>query len=359
MQRNLLMVLGPTEIEKDILELGSNPQVYMRTHDYSLFLKSVFENLQYIFQTKNPVVMFASSGTGAMEAAVTNILSSGDLALYVNGGSFGKRWGDICKKHDVNTLEIKVDFGQSVDPNLIKKELENNPNIKAVFTTLDETSSGALTDIKTIGAIVKEYPNTVLVVDCVSGLIVEEMRMDEWSIDVAVSSSQKALAIPPGLGFMAISKKALEFAKTANLRTVYFDIFDHISNWERHQTPFTPAIGIIFQLARRLEKIKEIGLESTRTTYYEYTTMIRKGLENLGLRVFAANPANCVTGVMVENYDASEIVKIMREKHYIEIAPSGGDLKDKFFRVGNFGAIKESEIKQFLTALEKTLEELK
>lgn len=359
MKRNLLMVLGPTEIEKDVLKAGALPQVYMRTADYSKELKQIFENLQYVFQTKNPVVFFASSGTGAMEAAVTNVLSQNDTALYINGGSFGKRWGDICRKHNVNAVEIPVEFGNSVDPEKVREELNKNNEIKAVFATLDETSSGALTDVKAIGEIVKDYPNTILVVDCVSGLIVEPMQMDDWHVDVAVSSSQKALAIPPGLGVMAISEKAIKHAENANLRTVYFDIFDHLSNRERNQTPFTPAVSLLEQLKIRLNKIRKTGLEKVRSDYREKTEIIRKELKNLGFNTFAKNPANCVTGVMTDDFDASEIVRIMREKHHVEIAPSGGDLKTKFFRVGNFGAVGKKEIKVFAKALKQTIKELK
>lgn len=358
MNKKLLMVLGPTEIEEDILKLGAEPQVYMRTSDYSEKLERIFKNLQYVFQTKNPVVFFASSGTGAMEAAVTNVLSKGDKVLYINGGSFGDRWGKICRLHQVETFEIKVDFGDSVNPELVRYELDKHPEIKAVFATLDETSSGALTDIKSIGEIVKNYPDTIFVVDCVSALIVEPMQTDDWFVDVAVSSSQKAMAIPPGLGFMSISDKALKFAEKSDLRTFYFDIFDHISNWKRNQTPFTPAVSLLNQLDRRLSKIKEEGLESYRKRYYHLTNLIRDGLKELGFEVLAKNPANCVTGILTDKYDASEIVRIMREKYNIEIAPSGGDLKTKLFRVGNFGAVTEKDIERFLSAMKETLKEL-
>lgn len=358
MDKKLLMVLGPTEIEDDILNLGAEPQVYMRTSDYSKKLENIFKNLQYVFQTKNPVVFFASSGTGAMEAAVTNLLSKGDKALYINGGSFGDRWGKICKLHQVETCEIKVDFGDSVNPELVRSELNKHPEIKAVFATLDETSSGALTDIKSIGEIVKDYSQTVFVVDCVSALIVEPMQADDWFVDVAVSSSQKAMAIPPGLGFMSISDKALKFAEKADLRTFYFDIFDHIANWKRNQTPFTPAVSLLNQLDRRLFKIKQEGLKAYRERYYHLTNLIREGLKGLGFDILAKNPANCVTGILTDKYDASEIVRIMREKHNIEIAPSGGELKTKLFRVGNFGDIDEKDIERFLSAMKETLKEL-
>lgn len=359
MNRKLLMVLGPTEVEEEILNAGAMPQEYMRTPDYSAKWSEIFQNLQYVFQTRNPVVCFASSGTGAMDAAVSNLLpQGGGTALYINGGSFGKRWGDILNQYKIKNIEIPVEFGQSVEPERIKQELEKNKDINTLFATLDETSSGALTDIKAIGEILKDYPDVVFVVDCVSGLVVEKMQMDDWGVDVAVSASQKALAIPPGLGFMAISEKALKRAEQNSSRPAYFDILDYVKNWQRNQTPFTPAVSLVEQLKLRLEKIKSEGLENYRKRYRQNTELIRSGLKELGFEVFAQYPANCVTGVMIEKFNASEIVRIMREKHNIEIAPSGGELKEKFFRVGNFGAIGKPEIERFIQCLNLTIKEI-
>ena len=302
---------------------------------------------------------FASSGTGAMEAAVTNVLSRGDKVLYINGGSFGHRWGDICSKHGVEAKGLEVPFGDSINPERIREELDKNSGIKAVFATYDETSSGAKTDIKAIGGILKNYPDTIFVVDAVSALLTEELKMDEWGIDVVISSSQKALALPPGLGFMAINDRALEFAKNADLRTFYFDIFDYIANWKRNQTPFTPAVGLLFQLERRLEKIKQEGLDNIQKKYCDLTQYLRKGLAEVNFHPVAKNTVNCVTGIFTAPYDASEIVRIMREKYNVEIAPSGGDMKTKLIRVGNFGAVGKEEIDYFLKCLKATLEGMK
>ena len=185
MKKKLLMVLGPTEIEKDILKFASESQDYMRTEDYSKKWERIFENLKYTFQTKNPVVVFASSGTGAMDAAVTNFLCKKDSILYINSGSFGKRWGDICNKYGINAIELPVEFGSRPNPSLVKELLEQKPDIKAVFATLNETSSGSLTDIKAIGELLKVFPKTLFIVDCISGLLTEEFKQDDWNVDVA------------------------------------------------------------------------------------------------------------------------------------------------------------------------------
>lgn len=358
MKKNLLMVLGPTEVEKDILKVSSFPQDYMRTTDYSKKWERIFENLKYAFQTNNQVVVFASSGTGAMEAAVTNFLSKNDKVLYINAGSFGKRWGDICKKHDINSIEIPVEFGNSPNSAQIEEFLLKNKDAKALFATLNETSSGALTDIKMIGEILKNYPDIIFIVDCISGLLVEEFKQDEWNVDVAISASQKAFALPPGLSFLSANEKALKLAEKSDLRSFYFDIFDYVNNAKRNQTPFTPAVSLVNMLEKRLEKLKKEGLENYRKRYQENTDYLRRELNKLGFIPLAKNKTNCVTAIYSEKYDAFEIVKIMREKHNIEIAPSGGDLKNKLFRVGNYGNINKKDIKLFIKKLKLTLKEL-
>lgn len=353
------MVLGPVEIEEDILQIGSWPQVYNRTPEFSNRLAEIHKNLQYVFQTKNPVVLAAASGTGMMEAAITNILSKGDTALYVNGGTFGERWGQICMKHGIKAKEIKLALGETVSPSLIDQELRNNPQIKAVLITHDETSTGTLTDIESIGKIVRELPDVILVVDSISALVVEKLEMDNWGLDIVVSSSHKAMSIPPGLSFISFSQKALKFAEKCESRLFYFDIFEYIKDWKKNQTPFTPPIGLLFQLEARLKKIKQEGLEAIQQRYSENTDFLRKGLSELGFNILSTNPANCVSAVVVTDYNAREIVNLMSEKHYITIAPSGGELETKLFRVGNFGNITRKDIERFLKALKSTLSELR
>lgn len=358
-QKKLLMVAGPVEIEKEISDIGSAPQEYMRTEEYSKKWKRIFENLKYIFQTKHPVICYASSGTGAMEAAVTNFLSIKDKVVYINAGSFGKRWGDICKKHNLNTIEISVNFGKSVNISNLEEVLKNNSDTKAVFATLNETSCGALHDIGGLGKILKKYPDILFVVDCISGLCSDKFLMDKWGVDVAVSASQKALALPPGLSFMAVNNKALKFAGKSNLRNFYFDIFEYVKNQKRNQTPFTPATGIVNQLDYRLRKIKVEGLENFQTRYRNNTEYLRHKLSSMGFKTFAENPANCVTAIWTNIYKADEIGKIMRDKYNIELAPSGGNLKEKLFRVGNYGNINKQKIDTFVSALKSTVERLK
>lgn len=359
-ENKLLMIMGVVEIEEDIRALASKPMSYNRTPDFVPFLKKIFEGLQYVFQTKEPVYLLSGSGTCMMEGAVTNTLSSNDEVLVVNGGTFGQRWADICKKHGIIVHEIKLEYGISVNPDQIKYALDKNPNIKAVFTTQDETSTGTLTDIESIAKIVRNYSNTILVVDCVSSLLIEPLKFDDWGIDVAVSSGNKSIAVPPGVGFMVYSKKAMAMAEKSNLRSYNTDVFEYKKEWERVSTPYTPPLTILNQLDKRLDKIKAEGLENIQQRYSNLTAYLRKGIELLGLKQFTKTPANCVTGIIVpDNIDAYDVVTLMRNKYNIELAPSWPDLRKKMFRVGNFGAVGKEEIDLFLKCLKLTLEELK
>lgn len=357
--KNLLMILGVVEIEEDVRALGAEHLDYNRTPDYKNILSNIFSGLQYVHQTKNPVLLVSSSGTGVMEGAATNVMRRGAQALYVNGGVFGERWGLILKQHGIKAEEIKLDYGKPVEPNDIEKFLNKNPNVEAVFLTHNETSTGTKTDIEAIAKIVKNYPNTILVVDCISSILVEDVKTDEWGIDVVVSSGNKALAVPPGVGFMTFSEKALDKVKKSDLRLFNYDAFEYLKEWEKISTPYTPPISILKQLELRLKKIQDEGLEFVRKRYENNTEYLRKGVKNLGLDFFTEYPANCVTGIVTPaKINAENVVKIMREKHHIEIAPSWPGLKERLFRVGNFGNINKQEIDRFLNALKLTLEEL-
>jgi aspartate aminotransferase-like enzyme len=198
----------------------AKPVIHHRTKEFRAILKEIFEGLQYLFQTANPVIMFSASGTGAMEAAVVNTLSQGDRALVVRGGKFGERWGELCEAYGVDVVPIDIEWGYGVDPSKIDSALKKDPDIKAVFTTLCETSTCVCNDIKAVGEVVASH-SAILVVDAISGLGAEEFKTDEWLVDIAVTGSQKALMLPPGLSFASLSPKAQELMKRSTLPKYY------------------------------------------------------------------------------------------------------------------------------------------
>lgn len=348
-----LMTVGPTEIEEDILKLGSEKMVYNRTPEFSEFIEEIHENLKYIFQTKNDVFILTCSGTGAMEAAVVNLLSEGDKVLVANNGNFGERWVEICKSYGVIVKEIIDGFGNVIDP--IKIQNNITEEIKAVFITANETSSCTLSDVKTIGKIVKDT-NAVFVIDAISSLIYDEFKTDDWNCDVALISSNKGLALPPGLAFITFSEKAWKFVEGSSLPKYYFNIKDYKSNMERGQTPYTPPIGILFQLHERLTKIKEEGIENIIKRHGRLSKLLRAGVNAMNLKFTSKNLSNVAIGIFTpDGINAKDIIFIMKEEYNIQITPSPPPLDEKVIRISVLGNIKEDDVIDFLNAFEATL----
>jgi aspartate aminotransferase-like enzyme len=229
-----------------LLKMASH--MHHREPEFERIFGEIREGLKYLFQTKNEVLIFTSSGTGAMEGAVSNLLAKGDKALVVRGGKFGERWGEICKAFGIEFIPIDVEWGKAVDPQKIKKALESDPSIRVVYTQASETSTGVKHPVKEVADIVKKHENTVVVVDAITGIGVFDLPMDQWGLDVVVSGSQKALMLPPGLSFVALSDKAWKLAERSNLPKFYFDFKKELKSAQKNQNSFTPAISLFVGL---------------------------------------------------------------------------------------------------------------
>lgn len=354
MNGNKLMVAGPTEIEKDILLAGAHPMVYNRTPEFSKFINRVEENLKRLFMTKDDIFILCSSGTGAMEAAVVNLLSENDEILIVISGTFSHRWYEITNRFNVKAQPIEIPEGGSINPHLINEKI--NSKTKAVFVTANETSLGTTTDVEAIGKCIKDT-KTILVVDAISSLGSDRFETDNWFCDVVISSSQKALALPPGLAFITISKKAWYLQEKSNLPKYYFDLKNYKENLVRGQTPFTPPISLLYQLDLRLKKILEKGMDLVVEEHREKSLYLQKGLESMGLKVIGNRPSNGVIGVLFpERIDAFEVVQRLRVEFNIEITPSPGNNKARIARIGLFGNLNNSDIDDLLTGLRKIIQ---
>ena len=260
MKKNYLLTPGPTSLPAEVLEALAKPMIHHRTPQFQAILKEAVEGLKYIFQTKNDVFVLSSSGTGAMEAAVANLLSPGDTAITVEGGKFGERWTELCQAYGVKAEVIKVEWGKAVSASEIELKVKN-PKIKAVFVTLCETSTAVTNDIKAIAGVLKDT-DAVLVVDAISGLGVIDLKTDEWGVDVVVSGSQKGLMLPPGLGFISVSEKAWKLVNQAKSPRYYFDLRLAKKAWEQTDTPFTTSVSLVVALNAALKMLKAEGLEN-------------------------------------------------------------------------------------------------
>jgi len=359
MRKNYLLTPGPTPLPPQVTEAMSRPIIHHRTPQFQAVLKEAGDGLKYVFQTKNDVYMLASSGTGAMEAAVVNLLSPGDTALTIQGGKFGERWTEICKSYGITAEVIDVEWGRAVSPAEVEKKLKANPKIKAVFATLCETSTGVVTDIEALGKVIKDTP-AVLVVDAISGLGAIDLKSDAWFCDIVVSGSQKGLMLPPGLGFISVSPKAMALVEVSKSGRYYFDLRKAKKAWEKTDTAFTPAITLIIALLEALRMMKQDGLEAIFSRHKKMADATRAAMKGLGLSLFAPTAASdVVTAVNVPaGIDGEKLVKTMRDTHGVTIAGGQDELKGKVFRFAHMGFIEEFDIIAGISCLEKILAQM-
>ena len=364
--KNYLLTPGPTPVLPEALQAMARPIIHHRTPQFQAILKEVEEHLKYVFQTKNDVLILAASGTGAMEAAVTNLLSPGDRVVVVRAGKFGERWAELCASYGVEVIPIDVEWGKSVNPGAIKEILKEDESrttnherrIKAVYTTLCETSTGTSADIEKIARIVKDY-QAVLVVDAISALAAVPLKTDEWGVDVVVSGSQKGLMIPPGLAFISLSQKAWELAKSSTLPKFYFNLSAYKKSIAKDDTPYTPAVNLIIGLNETLRAIKNEGLENVIARHRKHAHAVRNAVTAMGLELFAPDAySDAVTAVNVpDGIDGGKLVKTMRDKYGVAIAGGQAELKGKIFRIATMGYITAPDLKVCIATLETVLSE--
>ena len=359
MRKNYLLTPGPTPLPPQVCESMARPIIHHRTPQFQEILKEANEGLKYVFQTKNDVFTLASSGTGAMEAAVANLLSAGDCALSVQGGKFGERWTELCKAYGVNAEVIDVEWGKAVEPQEIEKRLKLNPKIKAVFTTLCETSTGVVNDIEAIGKVVAQS-EAVLVVDAISGLGAIDLKTDAWCADMVVSGSQKGLMLPPGLGFISVSPKAMKLVEASKSARYYFDLRKAKKAIDKTDTPFTPAITLIIALTEALKTMKQDGMEQIFARHKKMADATRAAIKALGLELFAPEAASdVVTAAKVPaGIDGEKLVKTMRDTYGVTIAGGQDEMKGKLIRIAHMGFIEEFDIIAGISCLEKVLAQM-
>ncbi|HNX80866.1 MAG TPA: alanine--glyoxylate aminotransferase family protein [Candidatus Omnitrophota bacterium] len=356
MRKNYLLTPGPTPLPPEVLQAQARPIIHHRTPQFQAILKEAAEGLKFVFQTSNDVYILTSSGTGAMEASVVNLLSPGDTAICIQAGKFGERWTEICKAYGIQTEVIDVAWGKAVDPKDVEKKLKANPAIKVVFSTLCETSTGVVHDIAGLGAVVKNS-SAVLVVDAISGLGAIDLKTDAWGVDVVVSGSQKGLMLPPGLAFICMSSKAWEKVEVSKCPKFYFNLKTAQKTWKSTDTPFTPAISLVIALNEALKLIRLEGMDAIFARHHTMAEATRTAMKALGLELFAPTAASdVVTSVKVPaGIDGEKLVKTMRDTWGVTIAGGQAEMKGKIFRFAHMGFIEEFDIIVGISCLEKVL----
>jgi len=350
MKRHRLFTPGPTSVPESVLLQMAQPVIHHRTEEFIAIASEVFHNLKYVFQTKNDVFILASSGTGAMEAAVVNLLSPGDKVIAISAGKFGERWVSLTKAYGCQVKVLEWEWGKSFPVDVLTDALEKEPQTKAVFSTLCETSTGTAFDVEQMGKIVSRYKETVLVVDAVSSLGAVPCKTDEWQLDVVVTGSQKALMLPPGLSFISLSSKAWSLVENSKMPKFYFDLRKYKKVLEKNDFPFTMAVSLVVGLRQSLDLIREKGLEKIWQEHSIRAEATRQALKRMGLKLFSESPSDAVTAVWLpEGIDGEKLVREVRKKYGISIAGGQDQVKGKIIRISHLGWQDEFDV---LTAIE-------
>ncbi|MFA5976003.1 MAG: alanine--glyoxylate aminotransferase family protein [Elusimicrobiota bacterium] len=358
MKKQYLITPGPTPIPPEVSSKEGLPIIHHRTAEFATLFGEVIEGLKYVFQTKNDVFLMANSGTGAMESAVANLVSAGDTAIVASSGAFGERWGKLLETYGATVVWVRSEDGFAVDPSQVEKALKAHPEAKAVFCQHTETSTGVVTDLKRLGTIVSATP-TVLVVDAISGLGGQELRTDEWKLDVVVSGSQKGLMTAPGLAMVCINEKAWKLVETSKSPRFYFDYRKMKKSVVENQTPFTPAVTLVVAMAEAIRQIRKEGLENVIRRHTWMAEATRAGIQALGLEIFAKNPCNVLTSVVVPaGIEGKKIVKRLREEYGVSIAGGQVHLVGKIFRLAHMGYMERFDVIIALSAVEMILHEM-
>jgi aspartate aminotransferase-like enzyme len=354
-----LLTPGPTPVpEETLLELAK-PVVYHRTPEFRALLAEVLEDLKYVYCTRNQVVPLTSAGTGGMEASVANCLPPGSKAICLSAGRFGERWRNICKAFGVEVVKVDAPWGQAIAPEQLARALKDHPDAAAVCSTLSETSTGVGHDIAGYGKLVANTP-ALLFVDAISGLGVMECRTDDWHIDLCVTGSQKALMLPPGLAFVAVSDKAWKaMDKNPAPRTFYFDLKKARSKLDTPDTPFTPAHTLVAALKVSLKKIRKEGIENIWKMQALNSAAARAGFQAMGLEPFAARPAAGLTTVkMPAGIDSTVLLGKLEKQYGMKLANGQDELKGKIIRLAHMGHIDQFDVIGALSGIELVLAEM-
>jgi aspartate aminotransferase-like enzyme len=353
-----LLSPGPTPIPEKVLSAAAEPIIHHRTPEFSDIFMATTEGLKYVYQTEQDVFILTSSGSGAMETAVVNTLCPGDKVITLNGGKFGQRWGKICRAYGAEVKEIVLEWGEPFTKEQLAAELQAQQDIKAVFSTLSETSSGTIYDIQGYGQVVADT-DAILVVDGISGLGATPCPMDEWKVDVLVSGSQKSFMIPPGLAYIAFSAKAWDLVEKSSMPKFYFDAKAAKKSIGKRTTPWTPAITLIIQQKKALEIIKSLGLKKLFEHHRILGEATRAAVQAIGLELLSKNPGNILTAVKTPSgIDGVQFVKLMQGKYGAYIAGAQDPHKGEFFRIAHLGYMGGFDIIIAISAMEMTLSEL-
>lgn len=357
--RTRLYTPGPTQIPEAVRMAAMRGSVYHCSPAFREIFQRVLADLQYFFQTTQEILVLTCSGTGGMEACVSNLLSHGEKVLVLEGGKFGERWAEICRGYGLETITMRIPWGHSPDVDELRRLLQDDRKISAVFCNHSETSTGARTDVQAVAEAVHAHSDALIIVDGVTAVGVLPFHFDDWQIDACVSGSQKGAMAPPGLAFVALSERGWLRHKGSDLPRYYFDFSKAREAARDGGTSWTPAINAILGLSEALRLIRARGLENLWQHYARLARATRAGMQALGLEVFPLQPSDALTAVKAApGIDGKHLVRVLREQHGFTVAGGQGQLQGKIMRVTHMGDYDHFDMIALLAAVEMTLHEM-
>jgi aspartate aminotransferase-like enzyme len=337
-RKQRLLTPGPTPLYPPALHAMMASDIHHRTEDFRKIYRSCLADLKEVLGTSHDLLMFAASGTGAMDASVSNLFSKGDKVIVCSAGKFGERWAEIAKAYGLDATVLTAPYGDVVTPERVEAALASEPATKGVFVQASETSTGAMHDVEAMGRAIAKT-GAIFVVDAITGLGTMPIDIDGWGLDVAIGGSQKAFMIPPGLAFMTVSPKAWKLAETATLPHYYFNLKKEKKSGDAGESSWTPATSLILAMAEALRYIKQIGMPHLIENAQLLAKATRTAVQALGLELWApGSPGSSVTAVKAPaGLDSGVIVKEFRTRFGAIIANGQGTMKGQIFRIAHLG----------------------
>ena len=356
MIKNYLLAPGPTPVPPRVLLAMAQPLMHHRTPQFSRIFAEAKRGLQEVFQTAQDVLILAASGTGAMEGSETNLFSPGEEALVINGGKFGERWAKIAAAYGLQVTELRVEWGHGARVDDVRRLLDQRPSIRGVFVQASETSTAAVHPIEEIARLTRQR-DCLLIVDGITAVGVFDIPMDRWAIDVLITGSQKALMLPPGLAFVALSERAWQRTKQAKLPKFYFDFAKERDNLAKDTTAWTPAISLIIGLREALAMIREEGLPRVFERHARMAVATRAAATAMGMKLVAPDaPSPALTGIYTPpDVDGGKVVAYLRDRMGVTFAGGQDQLKGKVVRIAHLGHMGAFDVVTAIAAVEMAL----
>jgi len=356
-KKQRLLTPGPTPLYPPALRAMMASDMHHRTEDFRNVYKSVLADLKEVMGTSGDVLLFAASGTGAMEASVSNLFSRGDKVTVCSAGKFGERWAEITKAYGLEVNVLKAEYGDVVAPERVEAALAAAPDTKGVFVQASETSTGAAHDVRSMARAVAKTP-ALFIVDAITGLGTMPLDIDGWGLDVVIGGSQKAFMVPPGVAFLSVSPKAWKHAESATLPHYYFDLKKEKKNGANGESSWTPSTAIILALGEALRYVRQVGMANLIENAQLLARATRAAMQELGLELFAAkSPGASVTAVKApRGVDSGVIVKDFRNRFGSIIANGQGSMKGQIFRIAHLGYFDFTDLFGVIAGLEIILQ---